>query len=155
MSIIFWLIFISVIVHGIIAGLSFDVAMVKLPTRKRIGSIAYANFARGNDLGNGIIVYPTIGILALALVLGTTLTAYFNNFSFQVMLPLYLAVIGTILHSLCSAKAAPIMLSLKHTADDEKILTDKLNTFAFWHNLRAIFQFLTFVALTWALVVLG
>jgi hypothetical protein len=40
-------------VQGLAAGICFDTAMVKLPTRRRIGSIAYAHFARGNDLGNG------------------------------------------------------------------------------------------------------
>ena len=43
-------------------------------------------------------------------------------------------------------------MSLKRTPDDEKVLTGKLNRFAAWHAFRAIFQFLTFVALVWALV---
>ena len=35
MNTVFWLIVIAVIIHGLIAGISFDVAAVKLPTRKR------------------------------------------------------------------------------------------------------------------------
>ena len=46
------------LVQGLAAGICFDTATVKLPTRHRIGAIAYANFARGNDLGNGLRVYP-------------------------------------------------------------------------------------------------
>jgi hypothetical protein len=34
------LIILNVFLHGIIAGTSFDVDLVKLPTRKRIGPIA-------------------------------------------------------------------------------------------------------------------
>ena len=152
MPMVFWLIVTSVVIHGLVAGLSFDVATVKLPTRRRIGVIAYANFARGNDLGNGLIVYPTLGVLALLIVFATTIIAYFTTVSYEIMTPLLLAVAGTIAHTLCTAKAAPIMLSLRHTEDDEILLTRKLNQFAFWHNLRALFQFLTFVILVWALI---
>jgi hypothetical protein len=151
MSIVFWLIVIAVIIHGLIAGTSFDVATVKLPTRKRIGAIAYAKFARGNDLGNGIIIYPTIAVLALILVACTTLTAYFLQAPRPVMLPLLAACAGTIAHSLCTAKAAPNMLSLRHAPDNEVFLAGKLNAFARWHAYRATFQFLTFVSLVLAL----
>lgn len=75
MNMLFWLVVAAVVVHGLVAGISFDVATVKLPTRKRIGVIAYARFARGNDMGNGIVVYPTVAILALLLVAAATLTA--------------------------------------------------------------------------------
>ena len=152
MNAVFWFIAIAVIVHGLIAGISFDVATVKLPTRKRIGAIAYAQFARGNDLGNGIIVYPTIAILALIFVAGATLTAYFSHAPQPVMVPLLAACGGTIAHSLCTAKAAPNMLSLRRPPADETFLARKLDAFAKWHGYRALFQFLTFVALVWALV---
>lgn len=152
MSIAFWLIVVAVVVHGLIAGISFDVATVKLPTCKRIGAVAYAQFARGNDLGNGVVVYPTIAILALTLVASATLAAYFLGVPRTVMVPLLIACALTVAHSLCTAKAAPNMLSLRHAPDDERLLAGKLNAFAWWHAYRAAFQFLTFVALVWALV---
>jgi hypothetical protein len=152
MNILFWLVVTAVVVHGIIAGVSFDVAAVKLPTRKRIGVIAYAHFARGNDMGNGIVVYPAIAILALLLVAAATLVAHLTHMPDAVMFPLFAACGGTIAHFLCTAKAAPNMLSLRNAADDEAFLAHKLNAFATWHAYRALFQFLTFVALVWALV---
>ena len=155
MNTVFWLIVTSVVVHGIIAGVSFDVATVKLPTRKRIGVVAYAQFARGNDMGNGIVVYPTIGIAAFLLVTGTTVSAYFLHMPQTVMVPLLMACVGTVAHSLCTVGAAPNMLSLRHAADDEAYLASKLNAFAKWHAYRAVFQFMTFVALVWALVAIS
>jgi hypothetical protein len=152
MSVAFWLLVVTVIVDGLIAGASFDVAVVKLPTRNRIGSVAYANFARGNDLGNGLVVYPSFGILAVLLVLGTTISTHLTNPSPTVMVPLLLACAGTFAHSVCTAKAAPIILGLRRTPDDEAVLAAKLDRFAFWHGLRAVFQFSTFVVLLWALV---
>jgi hypothetical protein len=41
------------------------------------------------------------------------------------------------------------MLSLRRTADVEAVLKAKLDRFAFWHGLRAIFQISTFVVLMW------
>jgi hypothetical protein len=155
MNVLFWLVVTAVVVHGLVAGISFDVATVKLPTRKRIGAIAYARFARGNDMGNGIVVYPTIAILALLLVAAVTLTAYLMHASDAVKLPLFAACGGTIAHFLCTAKAAPNMLSLRNAADDEPFLARQLDTFATWHAYRALFQFLTFVALVWALVAIS
>ena len=155
MNMLFWLVVTAVVLHGLVAGISFDVATVKLPTRKRIGVIAYARFARGNDMGNGIVVYPTVAILALLLVAAATLTAYFTHIQETAMLPLFAACVGTIANFLCTAKAAPNMLSLRNAADDEPFLASKLDAFATWHGYRALFQFLTFVALVWALVVVS
>ena len=152
MNILFWLVAIAVIVHGIIAGVSFDVAMVKLPTRKRVGVVAYAQFARGNDMGNGIVVYPTIAILALLLIIATTFASYFVHAPQAIMLPLLSACVGTAAHFVCTAKAAPNILSLRSAPDDEALLTRKLDAFAKWHAYRALFQFFTFVVLVWALV---
>ena len=152
MTAVFWLLVLAVVVNGILAGLSFDVAVVKLPTRKRIGAVAYANFVRGNDLGNGLIVYPAIGIVAALLVFVTTITAFLARAPQSVLLLLVLASAATIAHSACTAKAAPIMLSLRSTPDDQEILTAKLDRFAFWHGVRAVFQFLAFVVLLWALI---
>ena len=152
MSVAFWVLAVAVVANGLIAGASIDVATVKLPTRRRIGSVAYANFARGNDLGNGLIVYPAAGIVAALLVFGATITTYLANQSASVMVPLLLACVGTVAHSACTAKAAPIMLSLRRAPDDESVLTAKLDRFAFWHACRAVLQFATFTFLLWALV---
>jgi hypothetical protein len=152
LTVVFWLLVLAVIVNGILAGLSFDVAAVKLPTRKRIGAIAYANFARGNDLGNGLVVYPAIGVLAALLVIVTTSMAFLAGEPQSALLPLVLASAATIAHSVCTVKAAPIMLSLRSTPAVEEILTSKLGRFALWHGFRAVFQFLTFVVLVWALI---
>lgn len=149
---LFWLVVTAVVVHGLVAGISFDVAAVKLPTRKRIGAVAYAAFARGNDMGNGVVVYPSIAILALLLVAAATLVAHFRQMPDAVMFPLFAACVGTIAHFLCTARAAPNMLSLRNAPNDEALLTRKLDAFATWHAYRALFQFMTFVALVWALV---
>lgn len=152
MDITAWLLAIAVIEGGIIAGVSFDVALVKLPTRKRIGPVAYAQFARGNDLGNGKVVYPVLGIVALLLMLVIAIVSWARHEPAAVMVPISAAVVFTVLHSLCTAKAAPVMLSLAKTPDEPKVLEQKLDRFAFWHAFRAVFQVAAFIALLWALI---
>ena len=138
MSVAFRLLAVTVAINGLLAGASFDVAAVKLPTRHRIGPVAYANFARGNDLGNGLVVYPASGISAALLVFVTTITIYFADGSFAVMVPLLLAYAGTVAHSACTGRAAPIMISLRRTTDEKAVLAAKLDRFAFWHASRGI-----------------
>lgn len=131
--------------------MSFDVATVKLPTRKRIGFVAYARFARRNDLGNGIVVYPAVAVLALLILAAATMVAYRLQVQRAIMLPLLTACAGTFAHFLCTTQAAPNMLYLCSATGDKELLTRKLDAFAMWHALRALFQFLTFVSLVWVL----
>ena len=148
------LVLISLIINGLFAGICFDVATVKLPTRKRIGALAYAHFARNNDLGNGLKVYPYFFIGSGLLSIGCALVAYLNNQPGNVAFPLFIAAITSIGCIFSTAKAAPIMWSLKSTPDEEIVLTKKLNQFAFWHTWRTIFQVSTFLLICLALTAL-
>jgi hypothetical protein len=130
---------------------SFEVAAVKLPARRRIGSVAYAQFARGADLGNGKAVYPALAIVAALLTLGATLGAYLRPaVSATRLWALVLASLGTILHFAATAKAAPIMLSIGKAPADESLLSDRLDRFSRWHSVRAGLQVLTFLFALWA-----
>jgi hypothetical protein len=69
----------------------------------------------------------------------------------EVLLLLSLASILSILHTFATSRAAPVMLSIKDTPDEEAILAAKLDRFARWHAFRATFQVLAFFVLLWAL----
>jgi len=153
MTLLIALLALATAVNGLLAGLNVDTALVKLPTRRRIGAVAYATFARGNDLGNGLFIYPLLGIgAALHTVLATVL-AFVEHSSLAVLLLLSLASLLSILHTVATTRAAPIMLSLKDTPDDEALLMAKLDRFAGWHTVRATFQVLAFLVLLWALTI--
>jgi hypothetical protein len=139
--------------NGLLSGLNVDTALVKLPARRRIGAVAYAAFARGNDLGNGLVVYPIWGIGAVLFTVLATAIAYLAHFSMGLLLLLSLASLLSLLHTFATTRAAPIMLSIKDAPDDEALLSVKLDRFARWHAVRATFQVLTFFVLLWALVV--
>jgi hypothetical protein len=154
MNLILSLVVLATATNGLLAGLNVDTALVKLPARQRIGVRAYATFARGNDLGNGLILYPILGIGAALLTLLATLIAAFGQERTEVILFLSVASSLSLLHSFATTRAAPIMLSLKEAPDDEALLKAKLDRFARWHSIRAIFQVLTFFVLLWMLVML-
>lgn len=139
--------------NGLLSGLNVDTALVKLPARWRIGVMAYAAFARGNDLGNGLVVYPMLGIGATLFTMFATAIAYLEHSPLRLLLLLSLASVLTLLHTAATARAAPVMLSIKDAPDDEALLRAKLDRFAGFHAARATFQVLAFVLLLWALVV--
>jgi hypothetical protein len=138
-------------VQGLAAGICFDVATVKLPTRHRIGAIAYAQFARGNDLGNGLKVYPYLVVGGGAALIGVTIAAYVTDQRSEILNPLYAAAISAFGYLAATAKAAPIMWSLKTTPDEKSLIEQKLDRFAYWHAWRTALQMTAFVALLWAL----
>jgi hypothetical protein len=143
----------AVAFNGTLAGGSLDVALVKLPARKRIGALAYARFARGNDLGNGLFVYPSWAILSTLLVFAATITAFAGGAAARLLFLLSASSAASILHFIATSRAAPVMLSIGTAPDDESILSSKLDLFARWHAVRAVFQVLAFLLVLAALVV--
>jgi hypothetical protein len=67
-------------------------------------------------------------------------------------MPLYISALLSVLHSVTTSRAAPNMLSLRPISSDEAVLSETLNRFAKWHNLRTILQLLNFIMLVWAIV---
>lgn len=142
----------ATLVTGILAGISLDKAVVQLPARHRMGIIGFASFSRANDLGNGLFLYPAMGILAAVLTIIAAISAFLHTTSLAHAWLLYVAALLAILHSGATSRAAPYMLSLRQSTDDEAILTETLNRFAAWHNVRAVLQVINFAMLVWGIV---
>ena len=153
MTVLFSLILVATALNGMLAGGSLEASLVKLPARRRIGNVAYATFARGNDLGNGRVVYPVWAISATLVTFLATVVALVTTQPLGLVLPLLLASGTSVCHFIATSQAAPVMLSLKDAPDDEALLAAKLDRFERWHAVRAAFQVLTFFGLLWALVV--
>lgn len=146
------LILAATVATGLLAGASLDKAVVQLPARHRLGITKFANFSRANDLGNGLVVYPLMGIVAALLTIIAALTVFLQGVLRSHAWPVYVAACLAILHSFTTARAAPNMLSLRQPSDNETMLGDTLNRFALWHNIRAVLQVLNFVILVWSIV---
>ncbi|HTP09442.1 MAG TPA: hypothetical protein VMP08_14405 [Anaerolineae bacterium] len=146
------LILAATVLTGLLAGASLDKAIVQLPARHRLGVVGFASFSRANDLGNGLIVYPVMGIAAALLTIIAALIVFLQRTPLTGAWPIYVAALFAILHSFVTTRAAPNMLSLRQSNDDEAALTEIFNRFAAWHNVRAILQVLNFVFLVVGIV---
>src|SRR5712691_12538662 len=98
MSLLLWLIVIAAALNGGLSGVGLEGSLVKLPARRRIGAVAYATFARGNDLGNGLVVYPVWAVSAALLTFIATAVAYVGHQSLALLLPLSIASLTSIGH---------------------------------------------------------
>jgi hypothetical protein len=153
MTLLLVLIVVATALNGFLGGFSLEIAVVKLPTRHRIGPLAYATFARGSDLGNGLWFYPLMAISAALVTLAASLIAYIERQPTALLAPLSLAALFSIGHFLITARAAPTMLRVGKSPDDPALLAPLLDRFARWHTLRAALQALTFFLSIWALLV--
>ena len=149
----FILILASEVVTGLLAGASLDKSLVQLPARHRLGIVEFAAFSRANDLGNGLVVYPVLGISAALLTISAALAAFLQGDPLTHAWPLYISALLAVLHSVATTRAAPNMLSLRQPTSDKATLTEALNRFAKWHNVRAVLQLLNFITLVLAAVV--
>jgi hypothetical protein len=138
--------------NGILAGASLDQSIKQLPARHRIGAVAYSAYAKAADLGNGIPWYISIGIGSVLVTIAASVAARSQQIPAATTLPLYIAVGLSILHSLVTTQAAPMMFSQRRCENDEAALTKIFNRFARLNALRAFLQVATFATLLWALV---
>lgn len=138
------------------AGMSLDQAIKQLPARRRIGAVAYSAYSRAGDQGNGLFLYPPMGIGSLLLAVAAAVSGHLYHLPDTLQTPLDISGVLALLHSLVTARAAPINFSQrKYQPTDEANLAHVLDRFAFWHNLRTVLQVLNFAMSLWATIALS
>jgi len=140
-----WLFVVVLFADGILAGLSVDKVIVQLPARRRLGVVVYAAYARAADLGGGLVLYPVVGIGAALLTITAFPVALFSEAPGATVLLLGIAALRSVLHSVATGIAAPTMMRIGRSPDDEAALTPLLSRFALASGIRAILQVATFV----------
>lgn len=143
-----FLLILSILTNGILAGASLDISFKQLPSRHRLGVISYTKFVRTADLGNGKILYPILGIGSALLTL-ITFVSFFIKYSHLYIdtIPLIGATVLTILHLLCTTKAAPILLSVKKIPNEKRLLERAILRYEKWQLCKSIIQVLIFISL--------
>ncbi len=139
---------------GFLAGADLDRALVAMPAWSEVGAIGWAAFSRHADLGAGLVLYPAEAVLAALLVLAAALSHRLDRGRTGVGLPLYAAGALSILGLVLTARAAPIMLSIRDMGDPV-MLQQAFGGFRFWGDLRGACQVLAFVAEIGALLAIG
>ena len=139
---------------GLLAGGNIDRAFVAMPAWQQVGAIAWSEFSRHADLGNGLIVYPVEAIAGALLTAAAAVGSYFDRgVPRPAALCLYAAALFAAGGLMFTVKAAPIMLGLRD-GSDPAALQQAFEGFWFWGNLRAVCQVLTFFAQLLALAAL-
>ena len=142
----------AIAINGILVGATLDQSIKQLPARHRTGAVAYSVYSRSADLGNGIVWYIFIGVGAVLITILAAISVYSQNNNSSFAPFIYVAVILSILHTLATTQAAPLMFSQKRHENDESALKVVFNRFERWQTVRAILQLLTFAALLGAIV---
>jgi hypothetical protein len=137
--------------NGILAGASLDQSIKQLPARRRIGVVAYSVYSRAADLGSGIVWYAIIGIGAALLTIVAAVAAYLLMAPATVALPLSLAAVASLLHSVATTQAAPTNFRQRKATDDTAQLAMIFDRFERWQTVRVVLQVAAFGLTLWAL----
>src|SRR5262245_46455329 len=124
MNVTFALILIATVGSGLLAGASLDQSIKQLPARHRIGTVAYSQYSRAADLGNGILFYGILGIAAALFNIAAAITAYWQRIPNGRANLIYLGTLFALLHSLATMQAAPLNFSQRkvHANDDAALM---------------------------------
>lgn len=151
-----WLVLATLVVLGLY-GSSVDRVVVATPAWEHLGPLDWAVYSRYADLGNGLILYPIIGILPTVLAVAAAITHRLDRAAPRpATAPIYLAALSMIGVMATTAIAAPIMLNVGNLGDDTVALQQAFDQFTLWGvQVRGGFFAVAFLASVWALAALA
>ena len=136
----------------LLGGISLDKWVVQLPARHQIGIRPFAAFCRANDLGNGLVLYPVLGVGAAMVTIAAAVIANSPRLTGTPAWSVDSSAVLAVLHSLVTTRAAPQILRLRDPGTDQAAMAAALDRFAAWHTARAIVQLLNFLTLLWSVI---
>ena len=126
-------------------------SLVEIPALRQLALPEWAEYVRRADLGNGLILYPTMAVLIALSAIGTLLAVRRDRLMRgTVAIALYASTTLALGGLLTTIKAAPNLLGLRTSGLTEPDLRARFDGFAFWHDVRCGLLTLAFLALVWA-----
>lgn len=148
------LLILATLIAGLLAGSNVDRAFVAMPAWQQIGALAWAEFSRHADLGNGLILYPIEAIGGALLTIAAAIMVHFDRSSSRAAAVLiYAAALFALGGLVLTVKAAPMMLGIRGLSE-LGALQRSFEEFWYWGNLRAACQVFAFLLQLAALAVL-
>jgi hypothetical protein len=124
-----------------------------MPAWRRVGAVAWAQFSRHADLGNGLVAFPLIAIAAALMTIAAVVTyRRSGGVPRSAALPIYAGAVLVVGGLVTTIFAAPNMLSLRTVGNDTAAIQRAFDGFELWGGIRSVLQTLAFVANVWALV---
>jgi hypothetical protein len=140
-------------VGGLFVGGNVQRSLVDMPAWQHAGPVAWATFSRYADLGNGLILFPIIGIGGAILMLVMAVVYRLDRTAPRAAgLPIYLGVLLLAVGIFTTTQAAPLMLSLRSGTTDPVVLQRAFDGFLWWGTIRAVCDVLGYCCGFWAVV---
>jgi hypothetical protein len=106
----------------LLVGASLDQSIKQLPARHRTGTVAFSAYSRAADLGPGVLWYALLGLGTAVITIAAAGVAVGQGASSHVTLPLVIAAILSLLHSIVTTQAAPTNFSQRRVPQTEDAL---------------------------------
>jgi hypothetical protein len=138
--------------NGLLSGASVDQSIKQLPARRRIGVLAYSDYSRAGDLGNGIALYAILGVGAAVLSAIVAIMVLSQEPSGGQAAAAVTLLATTAIHMAITGRAAPTNLSQRRHVGDEQALTQLFNRFERLQTARVLFNLAALGSAIWTLV---
>jgi hypothetical protein len=143
----------AVVVSAMAAAASLDQSIKQLPTRRRIGALAYSGYSLVADARNGLFWYVPLVIAWIPITVAAAVVGWADHPNDQRAIALATTVVGVAAHILVTGVfAAPTLVSQRAAAGDERALERVFDRFERWQTIRAVIDVATLGASVWALV---
>jgi hypothetical protein len=140
--------------EGLRAGAGTFRALLDLPARTRIGSLAFAEFSRATDLSRaGVVFYVIFGVGGVLITGAAWLIAVRGGAPRAIRRLLATSVLASLLVLVFTTQAAPLMWRVGSAPPDPELLRALLDRFTSWTLLRIACVDVSFAAVLAALTV--
>lgn len=142
----------AVVVGAMVAAASLDQSIKQLPTRRRIGALAYSDYSLAADARNGLFWYVPLALAWVVTTMAAAVVGWADHPEEQRALALAAMLVGVTAHVLVTGVfAAPALLSQRRAAGDERALERVFDRFERWQTVRALIDVATLTGTVWAL----
>ncbi|HET6214362.1 MAG TPA: hypothetical protein VFE14_15965 [Micromonosporaceae bacterium] len=142
----------AVAANGLLSGASGDQSVKQLPARRKIGAVAYSDYSRAGDLGNGIAWYAVVGIGTALLSVVAGIVVLTQDPTGAQVAAVWALIVTTVAHMALTGRAAPLNMSQRRHVGDEAALTQLFNRFVRLQTLRWTFNLAALGCALWALL---
>jgi hypothetical protein len=142
----------AVAANGLLSGASGDQSIKQLPARLRIGPVAYSDYSRAADLGNGIAWYAILGIGTALLSVVTAAVVFTRQPTGSQVAAAVALIVATVGHMGLTAIAAPTNIAQRRHVADEPALTRLFNRFERLQTVRWSLNLAALGCVVWLLV---
>jgi len=146
------LLVVAVAANGLLSGASGDQSIKQLPARRRIGSVAYSEYSRAGDLGNGIAWYAIVGVGAAVLSVIAAAVVLVHQPTGGQALASWALIVTTVGHMAVTGIAAPTNISQRRHIGDEAALTRLFNRFERLQTVRWALNLAALLSAGWVLI---